>query len=129
MNALVVLPYYAKWHYGQGIKDFFHNWKVFLLFLADFFSLGLLAKTLFAPWERMNEGYGSGFNPSRFFETLLVNIIMRLFGFVVRFTVLIFGFLSIVLTMLVGLLFFIVWVCAPVILVYLVAVSMYSFFT
>ena len=127
MNVLVVLPYYARWHYSRGLKDFLHNWKNLLGFLVDFFSLEILFKTLFSPWERMSEGYGSGFKPGQFLETLIVNVLMRVFGFVARSIVLVLGFISIGITMVLGVCMMICWIVLPALILFLIALSIHNF--
>ncbi|MBY0328881.1 hypothetical protein K2Q02_02190, partial [Patescibacteria group bacterium] len=80
MNRLFFVAQYTSWHYTKGMRELFRNWMDFLWFLAEFFSLGILVKTLLSPWERMDERYTSGFHPSEMMHTFIVNTLMRVLG-------------------------------------------------
>jgi hypothetical protein len=107
---------YAKWHYGQGLSELFLVAGNFLWFITNFFSFKLLLKTLFAPWRRLNENYGGGINLGAFFSTLIVNTLMRAFGFVTRIVVLIVGFVAYIAVFVFSFFIFIIWVLTPAIL-------------
>lgn len=61
------------------IKQGFIIWKNLLWFFAQFFSLVLLSKTLFQPFKRLRD------------ESFIVNVIMRVAGFLLRSFVIILG--------------------------------------
>lgn len=108
---------YAKWHYGQGIRELIAVAQNFLWFIAHFFSFKLLLKTLFAPWRRLGESYGRGFNVGAYASAFVVNSLMRLVGFVTRTCVLVVGLASYVLVLALSILIFIIWFLAPAILI------------
>ncbi len=107
---------YAKWHYGKGVREVVSVGGNFLLFISHFFSFGLLTRTLFAPWKRMGESYGEGFDLGRFAETFIVNSLMRAVGFVTRVIVLAIGFLLYVCVFVLCLALFLIWIFAPILL-------------
>jgi len=107
---------YIKWHYGQGMKEFFGVAGNFLWFILHFFSFKLLLKTLFAPWKRLGEHYEGGLDISAFASSLVVNGLMRIVGFVTRILVLSVGLISFVLMLAFSFFIFIIWVLAPAIL-------------
>lgn len=123
MQRLFFVAYYTKWHYSKGMRELFRNWMDFLWFLTEFFSLGILVKTLFSPWERMGEGYASGFHPSEIMQTFLVNTLMRIVGFCIRIIVLSIGFVFLVVSLIVGSIIMICWFLFPFIVFFLVALA------
>ena len=84
---------YFIWHYGYALKDILELAQNFSWFFYHFFSLPLLAKTIFSPIWRLSERYKRGFDPQALFETLVVNLISRLVGFILRTILLLAGLL------------------------------------
>jgi hypothetical protein len=107
---------YIKWHYGQGLRELFGVAGNFLWFVSHFFSFKLLLKTLFAPWKRLGETYGGGFDLSAFASAIIINSLMRAVGFVSRTLVLLVGLLSYLLVLVFSFFIFIIWILAPAIL-------------
>jgi hypothetical protein len=107
---------YLKWHYGQGLKEFFAVTQNFLKFLADFFSFKLLLKTLVVPWKRLGENYEGGFNLSAWASAFIVNSLMRVVGFVTKILVLFLGFVSCILIFVFAFFIFLIWLLLPIIL-------------
>ena len=113
--------YYIRWHYGKAIVDYINIVKNFVWFFYNFFSISLLAHTLFAPFKRMGESYdGKGMHFEALFEAIIVNTLMRFVGFLFRSLLILVGFIFILLTIIVGITFFIVWVSTPLLIGYLV---------
>jgi hypothetical protein len=108
---------YVKWHYGQAIREIFEVTGNFCRFVAHFFSFKLLTKTLFAPWKRLGESYGDGFDLKVFASTLVVNTLMRLVGLVTRSVVLIVGFVSFIFVLVFSFFILLIWFLAPVVLI------------
>lgn len=129
MKLLTLVPYYLSWHYTQGVKDLLNLWKTFLWFLPNFFSIGTLLKTLFSPFQRLNENYRGGLDIENFFSTLIVNTLMRLVGFIIRSMLIVIGILAFALTLLLGLFVFLGWLLLPILIVFLFFISLKSLFT
>ena len=108
---------YVKWHYGQGLKEFFGVVRNFLWFVVHFFSFKLLLKTLFVPWKRLGENYEGGFDLGAFASSLIVNGLMRAVGFVTKILVLSVGVVSYILVLIFAFFIFVIWILAPLILV------------
>jgi len=108
---------YIKWHYGQGLKELFYVTSNFLWFIAHFFSFKLLLSTLFSPWKRLGERYSGGLDLEAFASTLIVNVLMRLVGFVTKILVLFVGLVSYLVALTFSFCVFTIWFLAPVILV------------
>lgn len=117
MNLTAFLPYYFSWHYTKAYSHIYGIWKNFLRFTCDFFSIGLLFKTLFSKWERLGEEYRKGEGIEATAETAFINFIMRIVGIIVRLPVIILGMIAFVLVFSAGILFFVVWTLLPFIVV------------
>jgi hypothetical protein len=110
---------YLGWHYTKGVKDYFHVAGNFLWFLYHFFSIPVLSKTLLSPWQRQGEAYRGGFDIGAFFETFIVNTIMRVVGFFVRGFVIVFGLLLILILFVLEIILFVTWIFLPAIIILL----------
>lgn len=107
---------YIKWHYGQGLRELFGVAHNFLWFISHFFSFKLLLKTLFAPWKRLGEHYQGGLDLSAFASALVVNGLMRAFGFFTKTIVLLVGLVTYILALVFSFFISVIWVLAPAIL-------------
>lgn len=119
MYSLYLIPFYAKWHYSEGFRDLYRNWRSFVLFVIHFFSLRLLFRTWLSPFGRLNEEYKKGFDLEELLETLIVNTMMRLVGFVLRTFVIVSGLVSLLLVFLLGPVLFLLWIFTPLIILIL----------
>lgn len=107
---------YFFWHYTRALTDIVGIFKNIFTFEVRFFSIPLLLKTLFSPWQKQNESYVQGFHPGAFFETFIVNIITRLVGFVIRVCFIIIGIVCLVFTVVLFLTSFVIWLVLPFII-------------
>ena len=114
---------YLKWHYGSALSELSNIYKNIFKFLVNFFSLQLLLKTLFRPWRRMNEPYGKGLDLEAFFESFVVNSLMRVVGFVVRIIVITIGLIVITVSLIGALVLYVAWLIAPITLFSLLIAS------
>lgn len=126
MYLLYLIPFYVKWHYTEGFRDLFRNWKSFISFTLHFFSLRLLFRTWFTPFGRLDEEYKKGFDTEAFFETLVVNTLMRAVGFVLRTFVISIGLLVSFLVIIFGPIVLVLWVLAPFIILSLFTLGIVS---
>ena len=114
--VLSVFIQYWVWHYTRAVDDFTRVWKNILAFIPHFFSLTLLLRTIFSPWRRLGEGYKKGFNLTEFFETAVVNILMRCIGFLFRSVCIVFALMGMFFVLVFGGALFIAWLLMPIIL-------------
>src|SRR3989344_3533372 len=128
MHFLYLISSYTKWHYTEGFKDLSRNWKSFILFILHFFSLGFLFRTWLAPFGRLNEEYKKGFNAEVFFETLVVNTLMRIVGFVLRTIVIAACLLVLFLAIFFAPVALVLWVFMPFIILFLLALGTVNLF-
>lgn len=128
MKFLLVVPQYLYWHYSLGFIEWTRNIFNFIEFEFHFFSVMDLLKTFFSPFQRLKERYsGSPLDFEAIASVLLVNIIMRLVGVVVRSIILIFAAVVISLSMVLALLLIITWIFLPLILCTLLIGSFISY--
>ena len=114
---------YVRWHYGEAFKELFHVWCNFLWFIIHFFSLPQLSSSLIAPWKRMTEERTKGFDFETFLSYLIINLLSRVVGFILRSAVILVGLTVLLLTVLSGFSIFLFWVVAPVAIVALLALG------
>lgn len=76
----------------------------------------------------MGEEYRKGFDAEAFFTTLVVNILLRIVGFVVRLFTIAGALVSLLVAGVASIILAIVWLLFPVLLVFVLALSIKSFF-
>jgi hypothetical protein len=115
MDVLSIIGHYLKWHYSRALGDIFHIWQNFIHFFYNFFSVGHLARTFIEPWHRLGEERRTkALDLEDIFEVVVVNIVMRLIGVVMRTILITFGIIFMLLTVAAGFLFYIFWLSLPV---------------
>ncbi len=118
MNPVAILIGYIFWHYGRAFGDIFRVWGNVLWFTFHFFSLGLLIRTLFSPWKRLHEEYESVFqHPIKAIFSFWVNIVMRIFGFVIRIVIIAIALVTFLTITVSGVIFIVLWIFAPIALI------------
>ncbi len=115
--------YYFMWHYGRALADMRRVWENILWFLFNFFSIGLLARTLFKPWRRLGEPRTGVKGIEAFFSRMVIGAAMRILGFFLRAVIIVTGVIVLALAALWGFAFFILWILLPLILAFLFAFS------
>lgn len=112
---------YIRWHYTRAVRNLISNEKNFIVFLYNFFSIKLLLQTFFYLWKGLGEKYQNNavMNFADSFGTFALNMLMRLIGAVIRFFVIIFGVISLVLGGLAAVVIFIAWIFYPLLILVL----------
>jgi hypothetical protein len=108
---------YLVWHYFDVPKELGRAWRNYLRFYLSFFSIPLLAKTLFAPWHSYQWSYGRGFSFSRYTETFISNSFSRLLGAFMRTILLFFGLVAEIFVLFLGGIIFLSWLFLPALLI------------
>ena len=117
-NEILPLPLdFFRWYYSIAIRNIFSIWGGYLTATLHYFSISLLLRTLFGYWHKDIEAYGRGFDPARYARVLVMNMISRGVGFVIRASTIIFGLATELLLVVTGVLFLLVWLAAPVLIV------------
>ncbi|PIR46979.1 MAG: hypothetical protein COV07_01430 [Candidatus Vogelbacteria bacterium CG10_big_fil_rev_8_21_14_0_10_45_14] len=105
---------YFRWHYVEGVRDLVSLWRDLIVFLNHFFSIPLLLRTLFYPWRRMDDKRRNGsFDPSGFFEDMIVSLLMRLVGLWVRLPTIFVGVILLVLMIVLFPVIVLLWLILP----------------
>lgn len=118
MGLVQVFWYYINWHYTKAWSDILRIIANYLWFVGNFFSIELLAKTLFSPWKRLNISGGRNQEDS-FFVALFINTLMRFIGFGVRMLTIIIGMIALIITAAISCVAVIVWFVFPAIFLFL----------
>ena len=127
MKILSFTLQYAVWHYSRALFDIIGIIQNFVWFLYHYFSLPILARTFFTPWRRMNilHEKREGFNT--FFSSLVVNIMMRLVGIIMRIIIILIGIFAIFAMSAFGIIFLIFWLFLPFIILALFVAGVREF--
>jgi len=125
----MLVPQYISWHYSLGFSSGVRNLINFIKFEFDFFSVKDLILTLFAPFQRLKEkNTGSLIDIENILSILVVNIIMRVVGLLVRTAILICAFFCISISIIASVCLVILWTVLPFILLALAIGSMIAYF-
>lgn len=116
MDYVLFFPNYVRWHYGRAFHDMYIIWGNFFWFLFNLFSIEVLFGTLFSPWRRMTDEYTGGLDIGAFFESLIVNMLMRVVGIVLRLSVILVGVILLAIVCILGIVGFVIWLFLPVII-------------
>jgi hypothetical protein len=116
MNFLSIIPYYFSWHYSQGTISYFRIQKNLIWFLWNFFSIKILLKTFFAPFEKLKENYTGGLDIENWLSSVLVTTLMRLVGMFARSVIIVTGLITILAFLIIGFFGIFVWLALPFII-------------
>lgn len=106
------LPFrYLAWHYGRAIVESFRLWGTMFRFVTRLCAVPLHLRTLFAPFERLAEPVAGGIGDRA--EALVVSLMMRLVGFVMRLGVLAFALACYALAAILGVASVVAWLLLP----------------
>jgi hypothetical protein len=101
-----------KWWYEAGLRQRVQKIALRLDGTIDYFSMDLLAKTLFAPFRQISAGKVDGSLEVKF-RALIDKLFSRVIGAIVRCILLLVGCVTIVLQLILGLLVLALWVVLP----------------
>ena len=128
MKLLSVVPYLFVWHYTTALTHFLILWKDFFWFVTNYFSFKVLFRTLFAPYKRLTEKYKGGLDIGDFFESIVINTLMRFIGFGIRVIVISLGILALLGVFVIGLISLVVWLVLPFLLVFIFFTGLFAVF-
>lgn len=114
--------YYVRWHYSQALRDLLNIVGNFVWFFYEFFSIPLLMKTFFVPFHRLEDDRKKRnmLDFGAIAEGIIVSLLMRIVGVIVRTTLIVMGITFIVLSIVFGACMLVIWLCAPLFLVFIV---------
>lgn len=128
MSVLLVFNHYLVWHYSIALSLIVKIWRNMLWFTVHYFSIPLLLRSLFAPWKRMTESKGKGFDLEAIAGAVVINVFSRLVGAIAR-SVLIGVGLATLLVEVVSIVFvYLLWLIAPFLIVILIIAGIFFIF-
>ncbi len=125
MQTIGLFLAYFRWHYSRAYRDTLAIWFNFAWFITHFFSIPLLIRTLLSPWKRMTER-PQEHNAQAVFESIIVNVLSRMVGFVIRAALIISGVVSLILHSFGLLLFMVVWTLLPILSVAAIVTGLFT---
>lgn len=102
-----------QWWYGPGWLKHVKHVYTGILKTADFFSIGLLAKTLFSPFKQISAGRVKGPLPVQL-KAWADRLFSRIVGGFIRTATILFGMLIILLRAIWAVLSIILWTILPI---------------
>lgn len=105
------------WHFVEVPGQIVAGWKNFLKFNLNYFSIGLLLKSLFSPWRADKGAYARGFDIKQYFNTFLGNMISRILGAIIRLVVIVAGLAFEFVIFWAGLFVLLFWIFLPIIVI------------
>lgn len=108
---------WLQWQFFDVPKGILKGGGNFLRFNLNYWSVPLLFKTLFSPWRRYRYSYGKRFDPKRYFEVFIFNMMSRTIGAVLRIFLILVGILAEIFIIFAGALIFLAWLILPVLLI------------
>ena len=129
MPILSVARDYMIWHYSRAYVDIVNIWWNYLWFINHLFSVPDVLMSWFAPFKRLQENKVSFMkSPQDFFGNMLVNIIMRIVGAVIRTAIIAMALLGFCFVFFTGLILLLTWTALPVLIVHFLFTSIRVFF-
>ena len=112
-----ILFLYFQWHFKDRPRAIWEGWKDCLRFNLNYWSVPLLLKTLFSHWRRYRSSYGRGFDPGRWLNVFIFNLMSRILGALVRSVLILVGLFTEILVFLLGAAVFFLWLLLPVFII------------
>ncbi|MEK7117981.1 MAG: hypothetical protein AAB869_00030 [Patescibacteria group bacterium] len=129
MSITSVLRDYLFWHYSAAYADIFGIIRNYLWVVNRKFSVFDVLRNLFAPFKRLKEEkVNIVHSPSDFFAALVVNIIMRIVGCIVRTALLAVALLAFLIVITLGILGILFWTALPALVAYFFISGLRYFF-
>ena len=113
MLFLSIVHHYLLWHYSRAFLEIFHVWLNLLWFVVHFFSLPQLVRTWISPWKRIIEPRGNKWNLEDLAGYIVIGIISRLIGFILRTALIIIGTTCLLACIVSGFVLYLFWIVAP----------------
>lgn len=103
-----------QWWYGTGIRDQFVRATDRIAALYDYFSIDLLARSLFAPFRQISATKVSGSIEVRL-RAFIDRLVSRMVGTVMRAILIVVGIIGIIFTTILNVIWVLVWVILPIV--------------
>ena len=117
MLFLSIVHHYLLWHYTRAFIEIFNVWTNLMWFVVHFFSIPQLMMSWFSPWKRMIEPRRKKWDLEDLAGSIIIGFISRIIGFILRTVVIAIGLVSLFITVAGGLIVYIFWVAAPLVII------------
>jgi len=104
---------FFRWWYSAGWASSFVAIHQRVQILAQELSMGILLRTLFEPWKQITLYSGPNAALDTKIHVFLDNVFSRVFGFIIRSGVLVFGAIACSVVFLLGLILAVMWPVVP----------------
>jgi hypothetical protein len=112
-----ILLKYVWWHFFEMPKNILKGWINYLRFGLNYFSAGLLFKTLLSPWRNYRWFYPKAFDTGKYFEVAFSNLISRVLGLIPRSILIVIGIICEAFILLAGFVVLVIWLILPILLI------------
>ena len=123
-----IIHNYFVWHYTRAWWELWGVWRNYIWFVTHFFSIPQLMRSWLSPFKRITEGRGDKWSTEDFAAYIIVNILSRVVGAIVRTVVIAIGLIALLVTIAVGFFIYTVWMILPLIIIGLVGGGLSLFF-
>lgn len=103
-----------QWWYGEGWLNRLKLVKTNLAKTADFFSIGILITTLFAPFKQISATSGVNDTIGEKFRAAFDKLFSRIIGAIVRSFMIMFGMVALFVNFVLGIISLALWPIVPV---------------
>lgn len=117
MLFTAILHHYLIWHYGRAFAEIAHVGANLFWFTYHFFSIPQLLRSYLSPWKRMTEERGETFNFEDLAGFVVINLISRFIGMLLRTIIIAAGTVALLLLGVGFVATYVFWVCAPALLI------------
>jgi len=117
MLFLSIMHHYVFWHYTRAWKELFHVWSNLIWFVINFFSLPQMMLSWLSPWKRMTEGRGDKWNLEDLASYVIIGIISRIVGAIMRTVVIFIGLICLAIVITGGIMTILFWAIAPLVII------------
>jgi len=115
-----IITQWISWHFLEMPRNILLSSKVFLEFSMDYFSIKTLFKTIFKPWKKDLRSYEKPLEVTENVDIWIDNSISKTIGAILRITLLLWGLLSIAISLIIILIIFVAWLLLPILLIWLI---------
>lgn len=111
----ITIPEFVRWYVFDQPSKILKSYFAYLRAFVEVFSFTFLAKTLFAPWRQIQDDVERpGFNLEKFLQSLTLNAVSRVIGFLFRITTLAIGLTAVALLTVCFAAYYMAWLLFPV---------------
>ncbi len=109
---------WLQWFFLEAPLEIIRGWRNILVFNANYFSVSLLLKTLFAFWRQYQWYYPKSFDLGKYLEVFFSNMISRTLGAIIRLLIIFFGVVTEIFIFMAGIIVITLWFMLPIIIIW-----------